>query len=95
MANRKYDTQLKKDVIEAVLIGNKSAAQVAREHDVPASAIYSWIREYKEKHDIARLTLRNETPEQEISRLKAELSKSNQERDILKKATAYFASLEK
>jgi len=95
MAKRKYDEQLKKDVIDAVLIGNKSAAQVAREHNIPDSAVYSWIRSYKEKHDIARLELGNETPEQEIARLKAELSKATQERDILKKATAYFASLEK
>ena len=95
MANRKYDKQLKKDVIDAVLIGTKSAAQVARERDIPVSAVYSWIRDYKEKHDVARLTLENEAPEQEIARLKAELHKASQERDILKKATAYFASLEK
>jgi len=95
MANRKYDHQLKNDVIDAVLIGSKSAAQVARDHDIPESAVYSWIRHYKEKHDIARIKLNNETPEQEITRLKAELKKATQERDILKKATAYFASLEK
>ncbi len=35
MANRKYDQQLKSDVIDAVLIGSKSAAQVARDHDIP------------------------------------------------------------
>jgi len=95
MTNRKYDQQLKNDVIDAVLIGNKSAVQVARDHDIPESAVYSWIRSYKEKHDIAKLKLNNETPEQEITRLKAELKKASQERDILKKATAYFASLEK
>jgi len=95
MANRKYDKQLKKDVIDAILIGNKSEAQVAEEGDIPASAVYSWIRDYKETNNIARLKLQNETPEQEIARLKAELYKATQERDILKKATAYFASLEK
>jgi len=95
MANKKYDDQLKSDIIDAVLIGNKSAAQVARERDVPESAVYSWIRRDKEKHDIAKIRLRNETPEQEITRLKAELKRANQARDLLKKATAYFASLEK
>jgi len=95
MAKRKYDQQLKNDVIDAVLIGNKSAAQVAREHNIPDSAVYSWIRSYKEKHDVARLERGNETPAQEIARLKVELSKATQERDILKKATAYFANLEK
>jgi len=87
MAQRKYDEQLKKDIIDAVLIGNKSAAQVAREHDVPDSAVYTWIRNYKEKNNMARLALKNEPPEQEIARLKAELYKATQERDTLKKAT--------
>jgi transposase len=94
MANRKYDQQLKKDVIDAVLIGNKTAAQVVREHSAPETAVYSWIRSYKDEHDIAKIKFNNETPEQEITRLKVELKKASQERDILKKATAYFASLE-
>lgn len=95
MAKRKYDQQLKERVIEEVLIGERSAAQVARDHDIPDSAIYSWIRAHKEKNNLAVLQYKNETPEQENQRLKAELKQAIMERDILKKATAYFASLEK
>jgi len=95
MAQRKYDQKLKEDVINAVIIGDKAAAQVARDHDLPVTSVYSWIRDYKEKNDLARIQVQNETPEQEIRRLKAELRKTTMERDILKKATAYFASLEK
>ena len=47
------------------------------------------------RSDIARIKLSNEISEQEIARLKAMLKKATQERDILKKATEYFASLEK
>jgi len=95
MAYRKYDPQLKESVIEEVLIGERSAAQVARDHEIPESAVYSWIRAHKEKNNLAVLLYANETPEQEIKRLKAELKQAHMERDILKKATAYFASLEK
>ena len=95
MAKRKYDPQLKENVIKEVLIGERSAAQVARDHEIPESAVYSWIRAYKEKNNLAQLQYQNETPEQEIKRLKAELKRTQMERDILKKATAYFASLEK
>ncbi len=95
MAKRKYDPQLKERVIEEVLIGDRSAAQVARDHEIPDSAIYSWIRTHKEKNNTAVLQYKNETPEQENQRLKAELKQARMERDILKKATAYFASLEK
>ncbi len=66
MANKKYDDQLKKDVIEAVLEGHRSAAQVAKDYDVPKTAVYSWIRAYKQEHDLAVLPLKNETPEQQI-----------------------------
>ncbi len=95
MAKRKYDQQLKERVIEEVLIGERSAAQVARDHEIPGSAVYSWIRAHKEKNNLAVLQYKNETPEQENQRLKTELKKAKMERDILKKATAYFASLEK
>lgn len=95
MAHRKYDQQLKDTVIEEVIIGERSAAQVARDHETPESAVYSWIRAHKKKNNLAVLQYKNETPEQEIQRLKAELKKAQMERDILKKATAYFASLEK
>jgi len=95
MANRKYDRQLKDTVINEVIIGDRSAAQVARDHEIPESAVYSWIRAHKEKNNLAVLQYENETPQQEIHRLKAELKRAQMERDILKKATAYFASLEK
>ncbi len=75
MANRKYDPELKSNIIEEVIIGDRSAAQVARDHEIPESAVYSWIRARKEKNDLAVLQYKNETPEQEIQRLKVELKK--------------------
>ncbi|WP_158661006.1 transposase [Thiomicrorhabdus sp. Milos-T2] len=38
MAQRKYDDKLKKDVIEAVLVANRTAAKVARDYDISSSA---------------------------------------------------------
>lgn len=95
MVKRKYDEKLKQEVIEAILIGDRSAAQVARDYDIPTTAVYTWIRKYKRDNDLAVLKLKTETPEQELARLRAENYKLKQERDILKKATAYFASLER
>lgn len=95
MAQRKYDKKLRQEVIEAVLIGDRTAAQVARDYELPTSAIYSWIRKHKQNNDLAVLKRQSESPEQELARLRAENHKLKQERDILKKATAYFASLEK
>lgn len=95
MAQRKYSPELKQEVIEAVLEGERSAAQVAKDYDIKNTTVYGWIKAYKLTHGMAQLQYKNETPEQEIKRLKSELRQARQERDILKKATAYFASLEK
>jgi len=70
-----------------VVIGERSAAQVALDHEIPESAVYSWIRTYKETNDLAVLQYKNETPAQEIHRLKAEIKKEIMERAILKIST--------
>jgi len=94
MSQRKYDPQLKQEVIESVMEGSKPAAQVARDYGIKESTVYTWIKSYKRQNDQARLKLKNETPDQELKRLRAEVRQLKLERDILKKATAYFASLE-
>ena len=94
MSRRKYDPKLKADVIEAIIECGRSAAQVARDYDLAEHTVYSWTRAYKSKHDLAVIQPKNETLEQENARLKKELVKAKMQRDILKKATAYFASLD-
>ena len=51
-----------------------------------------WVKEYKEKHNINPSNeLKKETLEEENKRLRKELALVKQEREILKKAAAYFA----
>jgi len=73
MSQRKYDPQLKQEVIESVMEGSKPAAQVARDYGIKESTVYTWIKSYKRQNDQARLKLNNETPEQELKRLRAEV----------------------
>ena len=94
MAHKEYDEAIKKEVLEAIMEGGRSAAQVARDYEQPLHRVYSWTRAHKSKNYLAVIQPKNETPEQEIARLKKELSKARMQRDILKKATAYFASLD-
>jgi transposase len=58
---------------------------------VPVGLLYSWARKIKElevkpMEDVKAL-------QAEIVRLKAELRRTTEERDILKKAAAYFAKV--
>ena len=52
---------------------------------------YLWVRLAKEQPGIG--SGENTTLKAEVSRLKAELKRANEERDILEKAATYFAKL--
>jgi transposase len=58
---------------------------------VSDKSLYLWVRLSKEQQSVGS----GETPAMrvEIARLKAELKRASEERDILKKAATYFAKL--
>ena len=63
--------------------------------DINTKTLYHWVRMYKKEHNIpnanATSSTSNESAEEELKRLRRENKILKQERDILKKATAYFA----
>jgi transposase len=98
MAHRKttqYTQEFRDGVVKLVLDGAKTATQVARELKIPKGTVVCWL-------DKAR-TLRGEGPnvmgeeqlssteKQELLRLRRENERLKMERDILKKAAAFFA----
>jgi len=98
MKNNKYTKEFKDSTIQLVLNSDKSAYQIAQDLDINDKTLYSWIRAYKKANNILtddRRTLQKSTSkeslEEENKRLRKELSIVKQEREILKKATAYFA----
>ena len=72
--------------------------KIGADLDVNPKTIYNWIKIYKRKNNIftddrfktPRSPIKNSESE-ELKRLRAENKLLKQERDILKKATAYFA----
>ena len=73
--------------------GEKTIGQVAGELGVGRSTLTAWLRQQREQGARAfpghgRLVLTPE--EEETRRLKRELEITKQERDIIKKATAFF-----
>ncbi len=87
---QRYSQEFKQTAIELVLAGDKSAMQVARELEMSEKTLYNWLRQYRRENN-------NETDQgaddaqSELRRLRRENAALKQERDILKKATAYFA----
>ena len=83
---RKYDDEFKRDVVAMVRAG-QSVAEVSRNLDLTASAVRTWVDRADPPEDdpIA------DKDKAELARLRAENKQLRQERDILAKATAFFA----
>lgn len=89
---RKFSREFKLEAVKLVLERSVSAAQAARDLDVHANVLRKWIREAEGDPGSAFPGHGNLKPEQqEIERLRRELARMKAERDILKKAAAYFA----
>ena len=86
-SNDSYTDEFKKSSVKLALESNQSYAQTARELGVKPSTFYTWI----DKHDKNK-TLGDSSAQKELKMLRSEVSKLRTERDILKKAAAYFAS---
>ena len=98
MRNSKYTKEFRDSTIQLVMNSDKSAMQIAQDLDVNDKTLYSWLREYKKANNIhtddrrtTQKTSSKETLEEENKWLRKELAVVKQEREILKKATAYFA----
>ena len=72
--------------------GDKSAKAVAEELGISPKTLYGWLRQYRQEHGLrSEGDMRQESMEEELKRLRRENTRLKMEREILKKATAYFA----
>ncbi len=87
---RTYNEQFKLDAVKLATAGTKTVRQVARDLDLEPGTLHTWIRQRgKRAGDAVAVT--TETLEQEVRRLRRDLAAVTDERDFLKKASAYFA----
>lgn len=87
---QEYTTEFRERAIKMVIGSDKSTAQIAKDLGLKGSTLYSWMNKAKS----AKLEDDGKSNEQlfdELNRLKKELAEVKEQRDILKKATAYFA----
>ena len=92
MQRRKFSREFKIEAVRLVKERGVSAAQAARDLDVHENVLRKWVRELTTHPQQAFPGNGQMKPEQlEIERLRREVAKLKAERDILKKAAAYFA----
>lgn len=85
-----YSSEFKESAIKLALEREKPIAQTASDLGVKKSTLYTWISKYAGPTGLIEKA-NNEHVYDEVKRLKKELARVTQERDLLKKAAAYFA----
>jgi len=89
----RYSLQFKREAVRLLELGEQSAAEIARSLGIRRNMLYKWREQLavSEAAVVRRAGRPRKEEESEVSRLKRELAKMTEERDILKKAAAYFA----
>ena len=89
---RKFSREFKIEAVRLVRERGVSVAQASRDLDVHENVVRKWVKEFGADPKQAFPGHGQMKPEQlEIDRLRREVAKLKAERDILKKAAAYFA----
>jgi transposase len=92
MQRRKFTREFKLEAVRLIRDRGVSYAQVSEDLGVHQSQLRDWTKKFTEDPGHAFPGNGQMKPEQlEIARLKREVLKLKAERDILKKAAAYFA----
>lgn len=89
---RKYDRQYKMDAVNLVVNGGRSVSEAARELGINPNVLHRWKRQLTEDGSQAFPGKGKLSPqEEELRRLRRELEQAKEDRDILKKALAFFS----
>jgi transposase len=90
---RKHSREFKVEAVKLVQERGVTVAQASRDLDLSATVLRKWMREFAADPKDAFPGQGQQKPEQaELTRLKREVARLKMERDILKKAAAYFAT---
>jgi transposase len=88
MNRRRHSSEFKMQAVRMAERGDLPVAQVARDLGIHDSLLHKWINSFGAKSDGSRTTA---DEHEELIRLRRENRILKEERDILKKAAAYFA----
>lgn len=88
MGTARYTEEFKVEAVKQVTDRGHAVAEVAARLGVSTHSLYQWIKRYSAP---APERAKADAGSAELRRLKSELKRVTEERDILKKAAAYFA----
>lgn len=89
MSGKRYTDEFKVEAVRFVTEQGHPAREVAARLGISEHSLYRWLREARPPVEEQQATDLAEA-QKEIKRLKRDLERTREERDILKKAAAYF-----
>ena len=89
---KNYDLEFKQASAKLALESKQSVAETARSLGINENTLHGWIKKHGNPPNKSIASSNIEKLHQELVQLKKENNRLKQERDILKKAAAYFAN---
>jgi len=91
--DRRYTPEFRDSAVKQVIEGGRSVAAVARSLEMSNKSLANWVYRARKGQELIKRASAQPVSElqAELSRLRQENAKLRLERDILKKAAAYFA----
>jgi transposase len=89
MKRTKYTAEFKEEAVKQVIDKGHTVVDVAKRLGIAEGVLYTWVSKFKKADEPESSDLK--AMQVEMAKLKAELRRTTEERDILKKAAAYFA----
>lgn len=88
MSSKRYAEEFKIEAVKQITERRYPVSEVSFRLGLSQHSLYAWVKHYSQP---AAIRLEALGQQAELRRLKAELKRVTEERDILKKAAAYFA----
>jgi transposase len=86
-----YSPEFRASSVRLALESDQSIAQTARDLGIKDNTLYNWVSNQSNSKENNNMAKNGECHFEEVARLRKELAMVKQERDLLKKAAAYFA----
>ena len=88
---RSFSKEFKAETVRLCKAGDRTIAQVAKDLDLTQTAVRAWVKRADIDAGSGPPGALTTSEREELSRLRRELKRVEMERDILKKATVFFA----
>lgn len=94
MHKRNYTLEFKQEAVKLIIEQGYTHSDVSKRLGIPHANLSRWVQTYRHSGSVAKLGLEKKAvvPEQqELEQLRKEVKRLRLEREILKKAAAFFA----